>query len=85
MHLESKSVKKNDIAHQHEFRKAISLSWINPKTYCKSNNSNRSIDEADDDGSDAIKTRSDKQNKRKSAHASDDSFKQNGNIPSRKL
>ena len=38
MHLESKGAKKKMIMSQCEVRKEISLVWINPKNYCKSNN-----------------------------------------------
>ena len=46
---------------QYEFRKTITLAWVDPKNYWKSDNEKRTNDEANDN--DTITTRS--KNKRK--------------------
>ena len=68
---------------QHEFRNPIYLEWIDPKSYWKNNNNKMSIDEVNDNDVCTIATRSYEQKKAKSAHASADSFKQNGNVTHR--
>ena len=45
-YLLRKSVSKNNILSEHEFRKAIALAWIDPQTYWKSNNRKCTNDEA---------------------------------------
>ena len=68
---------------QHTFRKEISLVWVDPKKYWKINNKKISINEENYNNTDTITTRSNTWSKRKSTYASDDYFKQNGNIAHR--
>ena len=80
-YLLSQGVEKRNILSQYEFRKAIALAWIDPKSYWKSTSKKRSADTLNETV--GVNTRNKKIKKSKATCITDDSFGPNGNMKDR--